>query len=209
MNRHLIVTIVALFLAAGSAANAASCKFEVNEIDLFTKQHLITTEWYSMTSVMSKAMLSIKFENEETSIIHVAAVREGDQTSLALRIKVSDETNIPITNEDLRDALYVAQGSPLTITLADKSTIVLYAGKNVRGTTRSSSGGSVNSSIVVLYPLGASELDALLEQNVRKISIAATSGRFAYLDSNGRISYKTNKKGRDRFIEALECLNKA
>jgi len=193
---------------AGSAANAASCKYEVDEIDLFTKQHLVTTEWYSMTSSISTLMKK-RFELDDQSKIHVAAARDGDQTSVAIKIEVSDDTGIPPSNEDLRDALYVAQGSPLTITLADDSIIELHASKSVRGTTHPSSSGFMKSNIVVLYPLEASEVDALLNQNVSNVSMAATSGRYAYVDDKGRINFEMNRKGRDRFIEALTCLNKA
>ena len=208
MTKRLIFTIIASCLVAGPVANAASCKYEVNEIDLFTKQHLVTTEWYSMTSSISTLMKK-RFELDDQSKIHVAAARDGDQKSVALKIEVSDDTGIPPSNEELRDALFVAQGSPLAITLADKSVIVLHASKSVRGTTHPSSSGFVKSNIVVLYPLEASEVDALLNQNVSHVSVAATSGRFAYVDSKGRINFEMNRKGRDRFIEALTCLSKA
>ena len=40
MNRPIIIATIVMFLLAGSAADAASCKYKVNHIDLFTKEKL-------------------------------------------------------------------------------------------------------------------------------------------------------------------------
>ena len=209
MNRPFIVTTIVAFLALSSAADAASCKYKVNEVDLFTKEKLVATEWYSMTSAMSSAFKILV--NNRTSV-SVAAMGEGESNFIAIKLKLNDGAGQNPSNEDLRNALLVEEGSPLTITLADGSELVLNARKTVRGTTRhGDSGGAsvVESNIVVYYPIEANDINALLDQDVSLVSVTATAGRYSFTDSNGHINFEMGRKGRDRFSEALACLDKA
>jgi len=209
MNRPITIATIIAFLVISSAADAASCKYKVNETDLFTKQKLVTTEWYSMTSAMSSAF---KILVSDRTSVSVAALSEGEQNFIAVKLKLNDGAYNKPSNEDMRDALLVEEGSPLIIILADESQIVLDARKTVRGTTRyGHSGGNpvVESNIVVHYPIEDDDIDALLEQDAGFVIVSATAGRFAFLDSNSQINFKMNRKGRDRFTEALTCLSKA
>ena len=209
MNRPITIAITVAFLVVSSAADAASCKYKVNEVDLFTQQKLVATEWYSMTSAMSSAFKILV--NNRTSV-SVAAVSEAELKFIAVKLKLNDGAHNKPSNEDLRDAILVEEGSPLTIIFADESEVVLFARKTVRGTTRhglSGGQGVVESNLVVQYALESGDIDALLGQDVSFMSMAAVGGRFAFVGSNGQIKFEMNRKGRDRFSEALTCLNKS
>lgn len=194
---------------AGSVANAASCKYTVNETDLFTKQRLVTTEWYRILNPFVGAA--------KNSTIYVAAVREGDQKFIAIRIKISMISNTMLSNQELSDALYVAEGSPLTISFADESNIVLDARKDVRASTRRGGGNVIESIVVAHFPLDADSIDALLNQEASSGSMALISDfysdpdefAFSPLVSDGQMAFKMSRKGRGRFTEALTCLSKA
>ena len=209
MTKRLIITIITSYLKAGSAANAASCKYTVNETDLFTKQRLVTTEWHKVVNAFAA--------EAKNSHIYVAAVREGDQRFIAVRIKVFMISDTMLSNQELSDALYVAEGSPLTISLADESNIVLDARKNVRATTRRVGDNGIESIVVAHFPLDADSMDALLYQDASFGSIAVVSDiysdpdefAFSPIVSDGQITFKMGRKGRGRFIEALTCLDKA
>jgi hypothetical protein len=209
MNRAFATILAVAGVGAGAVANAASCNYEVNEIDLFTKEKLVSTEWHAMTSVVSSAF---KIAVNERTSLFVAGVSEGDNRFVAVRLRLSNGIAGTPTNAELRDALVVTGGSSLTITLADKSEIVLHARKDVRATTRHGYPGTqsvVESIIVVHYAVGDDEFDALIDQDASSVSMSATGGRFRFVDSNGQINFKLNRKGRDKFSEALVCLTKA
>jgi len=209
MNKPITFATIIAFLVISSAADAASCKFKVNEVDLFTKQKLVATEWYSMTSAMSSAF---KILVADRTSVSVAAMSEGDQNFIAIKLKFNDGVYNEPSNEDMRDALLVEKGSQLVIILEDESQIVLEARKTVRGVTRFGDVGGnpvVESNVVVHYPVGDEDIEALLEQNAGFVIVSATAGRFAFLDSNSQANFKMNRKGRDRFTEALTCLSKA
>ena len=209
MNKPITFATIIAFLVISSAADAASCKFKVNEVDLFTKQKLVATEWYSMTSAMSSAF---KILVADRTSVSVAAMSEGDQNFIAIKLKFNDGVYNEPSNEDMRDALLVEKGSQLVIILEDESQIVLEARKTVRGVTRFGDVGGnpvVKSNVVVHYPVGDEDIEALLEQNAGFVIVSATAGRFAFLDSNSQANFKMNRKGRDRFTEALTCLSKA
>ena len=209
MNRLITIATTIAFLVIGSVADAASCKFKVNETDLFTKQRLVATEFYSMTSAMSSAF---KILVADRTSVSVAAMSEGDQNFIAIKLKFNDGVYNEPSNEDMRDALLVEKGSQLVIILEDESQIVLEARKTVRGVTRFGDVGGnpvVESNVVVHYPVGDEDIEALLEQNAGFVIVSATAGRFAFLDSNSQANFKMNRKGRDRFTEALTCLSKA
>jgi hypothetical protein len=198
-----------MFLLAGSAADAASCKYKVNHIDLFTKEKLVATEWYSMTSAMSAAF---KIVTQNRASVSVAAIGEGDLRFIAVKLKMNDGSGKRPSNEDLYDALFVEEGSPLTITLADQSELVLHARKSVRAASRVSTNTSpwtVESNIVVHYPLDDDAISALLSKDASVVNVTAIGGRYDFVDSNSQISFELNRKGRDRFTEAVSCLNKA
>ena len=209
MNRLITIVTIAMLLFSGSAADAASCKYKDNHIDLFTKEKLVATEWYSMTSAMSAAF---KIVTQNRASLSVAAVGEGNLRFIAVKLKMNDGSSKRPSNEDLYDALFVEEGSPLTITLADQSELVLHARKSVRAASRISTNTSpwvVESNIVVHYALNDDAISALASQDASIVSVAAIGGRYEFVDSNGQISFELNRKGRDRFTEAVSCLNKA
>lgn len=209
MNKLIMTVFTVALLAAGSTANAASCKYTVDEVDLFTNVKLVATKWYSMTSAMSSAF---KILVDNRTSVSVAAMAEGESNFIAIKLRLNDGVGSEPSNEELRDALLVEKGAQLMITLADESELVLYARKTVKGITRyGTSGGTpvVESNIVVLYPVEADDIEALLNQDVSFVSLAATNSRFTFADSDGHISFKMNRKGRGRFTEALACLEKA
>jgi hypothetical protein len=144
MNRIFAIASTVALLGAGAMANAASCKYDVNEIDLFTKEKLVQTEWQEISSEADNELFTSKMKTNHKATLFVAGVREGDQRFVAVKLdlynkRAGQPTNKRAgqpTNADLRDAFFVTKGSPLTITFADGSEIVLHAKKDVRATTR-------------------------------------------------------------------------
>jgi len=209
MKRLILVAAVISLFAAGSTANAAGCKYKQNEIDLFTKEKLVRTDWFDMTSWISGSFNAAIGNRHEISI---AAAGEGRQNFVLVNIKLSDTTRYAPDEEDMYHALFIPKGAPLFVTLADESEIELHAAKDVRGTTRAKYDQGtfvISTKLSSQYRLGTDAADALTSQDVIYIRLAASSRRYEFVSDAGTIDFKVNKKGNGAFRETITCLQKA
>ena len=204
----LVATAISMFVAA-STANAAECKYKQNETDLFTKEKLVRTDWFDMTSWISGSFNAAIGNRHEISI---AAAGEGPQNFVLVNIKLSDTTRYAPDEEDMYHALFVPRGAPLIITLADESEIELHAVKEVRGTTRAKYDQGtfvISTKFTNQYRLGTDAADALTSQDAIYIRLAASSRRYEFVSDAGTIDFKVNKKGNSAFKQTISCLQKA
>jgi hypothetical protein len=217
MNRIFAIASTVALLGAGAMANAASCKYDVNEIDLFTKEKLVQTEWQEISSEADNELFTSKMKTNHRATLFVAGVREGDQRFVAVKLDLYNKRAGQPTNADLRDAFFVTKGSPLTITFADGSEIVLHAKKDVRATTRNgividSVDGNQNyitSKITVDYAIEADEIDTLTSKQLTLVSVAADVGRYRFVDDNGQIDFDMSKRKSKKTNKLLACLEEA
>jgi len=204
----LVATAISMFMA-GSTANAAGCKYKQNEIDLFTKQKMVRTDWFEMTSWISGSFNAAIGNRHEISI---AASGEGAQNFVLVNIKLSDTTRYAPDEEDMYHALLIPKGAALSITLADESVIELHAIKEVRGTTRAKYDQGtyvISTKFTNQYRLGTDAADALTSQDVIYIRLAASSQRYEFVSTAGTIDFKVNKKGNGAFKQTISCLQTA
>jgi len=209
MKRLVLVTAAISLLLAGPTTNAAGCKYKQNETDLFTKEKLVRTDWFDMTSWISGSFNAAIGNRHEISI---AASGEGRHNFVLVNIKLSDTTRYAPDEADMYHALFVPQGAPLFITLADESEIELHAVKEVRGTTRAKYDKGtfvISTKFTNQYRLGTDAADALTSQDVIYIRLAASSGRYEFVSDAGTIDFKVNKKGNGAFKQTISCLQKA
>ena len=66
--RPLLVATSISMMAAGSVPNAAECDYRNNEIDLFTKEKLVTRDSVDMTSWISASFKQIIGNRHEMSV---------------------------------------------------------------------------------------------------------------------------------------------
>jgi hypothetical protein len=204
----LVATAISMLMIA-SVADAAGCKYKQNEIDLFTKEKLVKTDWFDMTSWISGSFNAAIGNRHEISI---AAAGEGSQNFVLVNIKLSDTTRYAPDEMDMYHALVVPKGAALSITLADESEIELHALKEVRGTTRVKYDQGtfvISTKFTNHYRLGTDAADALTSQDVIYIRLAASSRRYEFVSDRGTIDFKVNKKGNGAFMQAISCLQKA
>jgi len=208
--KHLALVATAIsMLAIASVADAAGCKYKQNEIDLFTKEKLVRTDWFDMTSWISGSFNAAIGNRREISI---AAAGEGRQNFVLVNIKLSDTTRYAPDEPDMYHALFVPQGAPLFITLADESEVELHAVKEVRGTTRVKYDQGtfvVSTKFTNQYRLGTDAAGALTSQDVIYIRLAASSRRYEFVSNAGTIDFKVNKKGHSAFKQTISCLQNA
>jgi hypothetical protein len=209
MKNIILVTIAISLLTIASVADAAGCKYKQNEIDLFTKEKLVRTDWFDMTSWISGAFNKTIGNRHELS---VAAAGEGPQNFVLVNIKLSDTTRYAPDEEDMYHALLIPKGATLSITLADESVIELHAIKEVRGATRAKYDQGtfvISTKFTNQYRLGADAADALTSQDAIYIRLAASSRRYEFVSDAGTIDFKVNKKGNGAFKQTISCLQKA
>ena len=209
MKQLVLIATAISMLTIGLTANAAGCKYKQNEIDLFTKEKLVRTDWFDMTSWISGSFNAAIGNRHEISI---AAAGEGPQNFVLVNIKLSDTTQYAPDEADMYHALFVPQGAPLIITLADESEVELHAVKEVRGTTRAKYDQGtfvISTSFSSQYRLGADAEDALTNQDVIYVRLAAHSRRYEFVSDAGTIDFKVNKKGHGAFKQTISCLQQA
>lgn len=207
--RPLLVATAILMMAAGSVANAADCDYRKNEIDLFTKEKLVTTDSVDMTSRISALFGQIIGNRHEMT---VRAIGVGEQNSISVGVKLSDTTQYAPDEEDLHDALFIAKGSILAITLADQSVVGLPAIQDVRGKTRAIYDADiyvVSTKFNLSYRLDAGAADALSGQDAIQVRIAAQGGRYEFVSDAGSIDFNLNKTGSGALGKVVSCLRQA
>jgi len=207
--RPLLVATAISMIAAGSVANAADCDYRKNEIDLFTKEKLVTTDSVDMTSWISASFNQFIGNRHEMA---VRAIGVGEQNFISVGVKLSDTTQYAPDEEDLYDALFIAKGSSLAITLADQSIVTLPAIQDVRGTTRAIYDAGVyvvSTKFNLSYRLDVEAADALAGQDAVHIRMAAQGGRYEFVSDAGSIDFNVNKTGSGALGKVVSCLRQA
>jgi len=207
--RSLLVATTISMMAAGAVANAADCGYRKNEIDIFTKEKLVTTESVDIRSWISASFNRFVGDRHEMT---VRAIGVGEQNSISVGVKLSDTTQYAPDEEDLYNALFIAKGSSLAITLADRSIVRLPALQDVRGQTRVMYDTGIyviSTKFNLSYHLDPEAADALAAQDAIYIRIAAQGGRYEFVSDAGSIEFKINETGSGALTTVVSCLRQA
>ena len=172
-------------LSTAPTAHASECEYEKNEIDLFTKERLVTTEWAGFSSFYNTGM--------EAIFASVSAITEGDQDYLALRVQITVTLGYDLDDDDLRAFLLFPEGANLLVLMADGSTVNLHAQKEITATTRSTAIHSkryagapyrirfaVKSNAIVRYPSDAETSAALRGQDSTHVRMSTTDKDYEF-----------------------------
>lgn len=197
-----------LLLPVGHA-EAASCKFEKNEIDLFDKILIVRTDTVSLQSTASRLFGELI---GALSSIEVAGEREGDRLFLRFRVRLSDATHRAPKDRQLRDAIYVLERAPMAIVLADDSHVKLYAEKTIRGTTYAERDGQwhvIRSTIEPRYEMHESAVADLLSEDALAIRIAVKNGDYEFATEEGYIDFGIDQPSHSDIRNIIDCLHAA
>ena len=80
-------------LAFGADANAASCEYKQNEVDDFTGERLVKSDWEKMTGWASSQFKRTVGARKD---IEVGADWNGSQFLLKFRLKMSDAVKVDL-----------------------------------------------------------------------------------------------------------------
>jgi len=204
--RTLISAAIATaLLLSSSSAVAAGCKYTQKEIDVFTKERMVRTDWDALHGGASRFFGEII---GALSVLEVAATREGDRRYLNFKVRVSDTTMYAPRDWELRDAIAVPKGASLTIVLADETIIELYADKTIRGTTKAKNDEGtyvVKSTITPRYVLDDVTIKALVAQEALAVRMAVSNGIFEFTSGGSHIDFGVHEKSRGGIRDAIYC----
>ena len=201
--------LTALFIFAipiVASASATKCEYERDEINAFTKEQLVATKALKLMSWFKVFMNKEKGHNSE---IRVYAVRENEQSFLALEVRLRKTSAEEPSGEDLRTGLTIPDGAELLILMADRSIVSLYSDKAVTANTRyemDEGNYLIKSSATIRYRLDESTISALTSQDATKVRFAGTSGRLGFVNEKGNVDFEITKKAIGYFKRSILCL---
>lgn len=208
----LLLATVAMSPISATASAAADCKFAVNEIDPFTREQMVTTEWVSLKSGLSEALGHAVGTLRNVS---AAAIREGERDYLALKLKLSDTTMYRPSDEELQYAVSVPEGAGLWVMTADQVKVQLFADKAVMGKTKAKKddtllaiegGYLVRSTVIIRYALDEAARESLVGQPAIAIRLNLRNKNFNFGYERGRIDFGIHKKSVNDIGDVIDCL---
>ncbi len=177
----LTLLTLALFTMCATAQNK-DCKYEIDEVDKFTKQKLLKTRWERLSPFISSVELQ-------------ASGYEVDSTKfLRFELTVQSARNV-----------YVPKDGKLMILMGDGSTLTLIATEDWKGKVfdnRPNARGEVTqyTKIFVNYPLANDDL--------KKLQGPTTSLRLYFINGDDRESHidiDFGKKRMDILSSMMKC----
>lgn len=212
-NLISFLATASFLLTSPVAAATPECKFTINEIDPFTKELMVMTEWEQLKSGLSEA---IGLAYGDLSDISAAAIREGEQDYLALKLKLSDTTGTRPSDDDLQYAVSVPEGAGLWVVMDDQTTVQLFADKAVRGKTKARKDGAilategrylVKSTVVIRYALDAATREALTKQPATGLRLNLRNRKFEFGYERGHIDFGIHEKSVGDISTVVGCLD--
>lgn len=202
----ILTALLIIALPMIASASATECEYERDEINAFTKEQLVATKALKLMSWFKVFMNKEKGHNSE---IRVYAVRENEQSFLALEVRLRKTSADQPSGEDLRTGLTIPEGAELLILMADRSIVSFYTDKAVTANTRyeyDEGNYLIKSSATIRYRLDASTTEALTSQDATKVRFAGTSGRLRFVNEKGNVDFEITKKATGYFKESILCL---
>jgi hypothetical protein len=210
--RILRLAIAPMLLVSPVAGAVSECEYTINEVDPFTGELMVTTEWEPLKSGFSAA---VGHALGALSDISAAAIREGEQDYLALKLKLSDTTAFRPSDDDLQYAVFVPEGAGLWVVLANQTMVQLFADQPVRGKTKAKKdntllaiegGYLVKSTVIIRYALDAAARESLSGQPAIAIRLNLRNQTFDFGYERGHIDFGIHKKSDGDISAVIGCL---
>jgi hypothetical protein len=184
------VLIAVLIALTCTAANAASCKYQVDTVSYASGEKIRWTRW----------KMNRKFHTGSYSLI--SGIAEGDRKYLGVQlVDTSKKVTSRPTKAELDAMMVIPAGAKLSLLMADESIVDLFTEEDVVAdsdfTTEALDSYSIESAAVIKFPLSVEAFAALSAQNVMDVRVHTDQKQF---------EYSFGKKGSDKIQEALGCI---
>lgn len=211
--RILLLAIASMLLVSPVARAVSECGYTINEVDPFTGEFMVTTDWEPLKSGFSEA---VGHALGALSDISVAAIREGEQDYLALKLKLSDTTAFRPSDDDLQHAIFVPEGAGLWVVMANQTMVQLFADQAVRGKTKAKKdntllamegGYLVKSTVIIRYALDTDTSEALTMQPAIGLRLNLRNRKFEFGYERGHIDFGIHEKSFGDIRTVIGCLD--
>jgi len=192
MSNAKILTIIVVGLLLTPTADAARCKYQVNDTDKFTK---VLTRWTKWNPLMSEWHFS---RIHHVPFVSVHSV--DDDAHLLVKVESYIQQMHPPDELYLENYFVVWEGTPLLIIMEDESVVELHALEDVRASTQTSGddvdGFKTSGTAVLKYSLSDATREALAAQPAKTLRIITHSEEY---------EFEVQKKSVNDIAVAVEC----
>ena len=183
--------LIAVFITfSANISYAASCKFQVDTVSYASGEKIRWTRWK-----MNRA-----FHQGSYSLI--SGIEEGDRKYLGVKMVDSNKkVRTRPTKAELDDMMVIPAGAKLSLLMADESIVDLFTEQDIVAdsdfTTNAVNSYSIESAVIIKFPLSAEAFAALSAQKVMDVRLQTDLRQY---------DYSFGKKGSDKIQEALGCI---
>lgn len=199
--KHFATSLFAIaVLLSGQNAVAAGCKYQVNSTDKFTQ---VLTQWTKWNALMHGFSQSLRDHSPFISVYSV-----DGEAELQLKIESFTQQMKEPGLIELDDYIYVLEGAPLLVMMADGTVTKLLAKNEVRNdayvvapednTSVDTNLYWIKATTVIKYALDADIKKALASQPATKIRLTM---------ANSNLDFEIHKKSLDDFKLAVQCIS--
>ena len=190
MKTFITLLIAVSISCLGTTSYAASCKFQVDTVSYASGEKIRWTRWK-----MNRA-----FHQGSYSLI--SGIEEGDRKYLGVKMVDSNKkVRTRPTKAELDDMMVIPAGTKLSLLMADESIVDLFTEQDIVAdsdfTTDSINIYSIESAVIIKFPLSAEAFAALSTQKVMDVRLQTDQRQY---------DYSFGKKGSDKIQEALGCI---
>jgi len=184
------VLIAVLIALTGTAANAASCKYQVDTVSYASGEKIRWTRW-KMNRMFHQGSYSL-----------ISGIEEGDRKYLGVQlVDSSKKVSSRPTKAELDVMMVIPAGAKLSLLMADESIVDLFTEEDVVAdsdfTTNTVDSYTIESAAIIKFPLSAEAFAALSTQKVMEVRVHTDQRQY---------DYSFGKKGSDKIQEALGCI---
>ncbi len=183
--------LIAVFIAfSANTSYAASCKYQVDTVSYASGEKIRWTRW-QMNRFYHRGSYSL-----------ISGITEGDRKYLGVQLVDSNKkVSTRPTKAELDVMMVIPAGAKLSLLMADESIVDLFTEQDIVAdsdfTTNAVNSYSIESAVIIKFPLSAEAFAALSTQKVMDVTLQTDQRQY---------DYSFGKKGSDKIQEALGCI---
>ncbi len=183
--------LIAVFIAfSANTSYAASCKYQVDTVSYASGEKIRWTRW-QMNRFYHRGSYSL-----------ISGITEGDRKYLGVQLVDSNKkVSTRPTKAELDVMMVIPAGAKLSLLMADESIVDLFTEQDIVAdsdfTTNAVNSYSIESAVIIKFPLSAEAFAALSTQKVMDVTLQTDQRQY---------DYSFGKKGSDKIQNALGCI---
>jgi hypothetical protein len=185
MLKPYLITTAVLLLAIHAPARAATCKYEVNSVDKFTKVKTLQTKWASLDP------WAVIIGTDSYLAARISAHLQAESRFLGLHLTRHESSSYRPRNYELEDVIVVAEGARLLVLMADDTIVELPVLHEVRANASYAAADSsatefaIKTVAEINFALDETTTEALMKQEAKRIRVEAQDRNYDVIIDDG------------------------